>query len=124
MTAFDRLHPTVQQWIWQQGWQGLRDVQEQAIAPVLEATSDLIIAAATAEGKTEAAFLPIFSKLLETGFENGFAVLAISPLKALINDQHDRYPISVKFSKSPCIPGMAILTRGGSSRRDRFPRAS
>ena len=91
-SAFHRLHPDVQRWIWEQHWAELRDIQEQAIAPILTGTTDLIIAAATAGGKTEAAFLPIFSKLLEA--ENlgatGVQVVYISPLKALINDQHRR----------------------------------
>ena len=82
----------MQRWIWEQHWAELRDIQEQAIVPILSGDTDLIIAAATAGGKTEAAFLPIFSKLLES--ENlgttGIQVLYISPLKALINDQHRR----------------------------------
>ncbi|UBF27123.1 DEAD/DEAH box helicase [Kovacikia minuta CCNUW1] len=63
-SGFDQLHPQVQRWIWQQGWTELRDIQEQAIAPILSAHTDVIISAATAGGKTEAAFLPIFSYLL------------------------------------------------------------
>ena len=57
--AFKQLHPSVQRWIYDQGWTELRDAQERAIAPILEGSTDLIIAAATAGGKTEAAFLPI-----------------------------------------------------------------
>jgi ATP-dependent helicase Lhr and Lhr-like helicase len=120
--AFDRLHPTIQQWIWQQGWQGLRDVQEQAIAPVLEAESDLIIAAATAEGKTEAAFLPIFSKLMETGFENGFAVLAISPLKALINDQYDRLSHLGEILEIPVCPWHGDIDSGRKQQARSVPK--
>jgi ATP-dependent helicase Lhr and Lhr-like helicase len=88
-SAFDQLHPAIQRWIWEQRWQELRDIQEQAIAPILAGDTDLIIAAATAGGKTEAAFLPIFSSLINRP-EPGIRVLAISPLKALINDQHRR----------------------------------
>lgn len=29
--AFGRLHPSVQRWIWQQGWTELRDAQEAAV---------------------------------------------------------------------------------------------
>lgn len=91
-SAFHQLHPEVQRWIWEQHWAELREIQEQAIAPILAGDTDLIIAAATAGGKTEAAFLPIFSKLLsaENLDATSVQVLYISPLKALINDQHQR----------------------------------
>jgi ATP-dependent helicase Lhr and Lhr-like helicase len=88
-TGFERLHEGVQRWIWEQGWDKLRPIQEMAIAPILSGKTDLIISAATAGGKTEAAFLPIFSRLLQDPAE-GIRVLGISPLKALINDQHRR----------------------------------
>jgi ATP-dependent helicase Lhr and Lhr-like helicase len=90
--AFGRLHPIVQRWIWQQGWTELRDAQEAAVEPILAADVDVIIAAATASGKTEAAFLPICSALMnqEAAALGGVRVLYVSPLKALINDQYDR----------------------------------
>ncbi|HEY9628308.1 MAG TPA: DEAD/DEAH box helicase [Coleofasciculaceae cyanobacterium] len=91
-SGFHQLHEQVQRWVWEQKWTELRDIQEQAIAPILSANTDLIIAAATAGGKTEAAFLPIFSKLMgdRTPEAAGIQVLYISPLKALINDQERR----------------------------------
>jgi ATP-dependent Lhr-like helicase len=91
-TAFDRLEPRIQRWIWQQGWTTLRDVQERAIATILDGKGDVVISAATAGGKTEAAFLPIVSAIAtEDGpAPSGFKVLAVSPLKALINDQARR----------------------------------
>lgn len=90
-SGFEQLHPEIQRWIWQQGWTALRDIQEQAIAPVLSGNTDVIIAAATASGKTEAAFLPILSQLMQTyPRPNSIEVLYLSPLKALINDQQDR----------------------------------
>lgn len=56
---------------------------------LLGADRDVIIAAATAAGKTEAAFFPILSNLLaDEGCQA--SVLYISPLKALINDQWAR----------------------------------
>ena len=90
--AFDLLHPSVQRWVWQQGWTTLRDAQEAAIRPILEGNSDVLISAATASGKTEAAFLPICSRLVAEGTppDGGVAVLYLSPLKALINDQFER----------------------------------
>ena len=89
--AFASLHPLVQKWIWSQQWPSLREVQERAVAPILAGDRDVIISASTASGKTEAAFLPICSALLEDGAEEpGIRALYISPLKALINDQYGR----------------------------------
>ena len=89
--AFDRLAAPVRRWVYDQGWQTLRDAQEAAIPVLLAGTDDVIVAAATAAGKTEAAFLPICS-LLATDVppQPGVRVLYVAPLKALINDQFDR----------------------------------
>ncbi|MDP2781666.1 DEAD/DEAH box helicase, partial [Devosia sp.] len=89
-SGFDRLSHPVRRWIWQQKWKTLRDVQEKAIPAVL-AGGDVVISARTAAGKTEAVFLPLLTRI-ETRGENadGFSVLYVSPLKALINDQHRR----------------------------------
>jgi ATP-dependent Lhr-like helicase len=90
-TAFDRLHPKVQRWIWQQGWRELRDAQEAAVGPVLAGDTDVLISAATASGKTEAAFLPICSVLADAPAPGlGIQAVYLSPLKALINDQYGR----------------------------------
>lgn len=59
--SFHLLSPEIQKWIWEQGWKSLRDIQESAIFPILDKTCDIIISAATAGGKTEAVFLPIFT---------------------------------------------------------------
>lgn len=83
----DQLDPAILRWMGEAGWKGLRPVQEAAVAPVLAGRS-LIVAAPTAGGKTEAAFLPLLTKLAQS--HDPMIVLAISPLKALINDQHRR----------------------------------
>lgn len=88
--SFELLDIRIRQWIWKQGWTSLKDIQENAIPFVLEGRSDVIISASTAGGKTEAAFLPILTSLLQNDTSNGFQVLYISPLKALINDQYRR----------------------------------
>lgn len=88
--AFDRLNEKVQRWIWEQGWTELRDAQEAAVEPILGGSNDVIISAATASGKTEAAFLPICSNMVEKGEAESVQVLYLSPLKALINDQFGR----------------------------------
>ena len=70
----------------------MRDIQEISIPTLVEGKKDLIIAAATASGKTEAAFLPIVSNLAWAEMKpgEGFGALYISPLRALINDQFNR----------------------------------
>ena len=88
-SSFELLHETVQRWIWKQGWTSLKDIQENSIPVVLRRNCDVIISAATAGGKTEAAFLPIISHIISNP-SNGYDVLYISPLKALINDQYRR----------------------------------
>ena len=92
MTAFDSLHEKIRRWIWQQGWEGLRDVQERAIPILLAGERDLVIMAATAGGKTEAAFLPIVSRLASEPHAAGagFQAIYVSPMRALINDQFGR----------------------------------
>lgn len=88
--AFERLHPRVQRWAWEQHWRELRDAQEAAIPLILDGRRDVLIAAATASGKTEAAFLPICSGLVDDPPAAGFGAVYVGPLKALINDQHAR----------------------------------
>ena len=83
------LHRSVQKWIWDQGWNQLREVQEKAIKPILDHSKDVIISAATASGKTEAAFLPACTYIKKEE-KLGVRILYISPLKALINDQYRR----------------------------------
>ncbi|MBI4641908.1 MAG: DEAD/DEAH box helicase [Candidatus Tectomicrobia bacterium] len=87
--AFYLLDEKVRRWVWDQGWTDLRDAQERAIPSILAGGTDVIIAAATATGKTEAAFLPICSRLLTEEGQNA-CVVYLSPLKALINDQFSR----------------------------------
>lgn len=86
--SFNLLDSRIQRWIWQSNWTELKDAQERAIPVILGAEQDVVIAAATASGKTEAAFLPILTKLLSQ--KKPGCVVYISPLKALINDQWDR----------------------------------
>ncbi|MDB6086609.1 MAG: putative helicase [Gammaproteobacteria bacterium] len=97
------LDERIQRWVWAKGWTSLRDAQELAIPILLEGQKDVIIAAATASGKTEAAFLPILSKLVRNGEEMGTA-LYISPLKALINDQWGRLDQLCEELEVPVVP--------------------
>jgi ATP-dependent Lhr-like helicase len=87
--SYDRLHPEIRRWIRDQGWTELRAVQDQAIRAILDGDGDVLVSATTAAGKTEAAFLPLLSQA-KARAESGLAILYVSPLKALINDQHRR----------------------------------
>jgi ATP-dependent Lhr-like helicase len=87
-TSFHLLDERIQRFIWAEGWESLRDAQEAAIPLILNADRDVIVAAATAAGKTEAAFLPALTHLLRA--DPPGLIAYISPLKALINDQFGR----------------------------------
>lgn len=88
-SSFDRLHPEIRRWIRDQGWTGLRPIQDETIRSVLDSDADIVVMAGTASGKTEAAFLPLLTRAAEAG-PGGLRILYASPLKALINDQHRR----------------------------------
>lgn len=85
---FSKLNILIQKWVYKQGWSDLREIQYLSINPILNGNTDLVISAATAAGKTEAAFFPAMTTI--AGNKNGFGILYISPLKALINDQYRR----------------------------------
>ena len=84
----EKLDIRVQKWLFKQGWPDLREIQKRAIQPILSGDRDVLISASTAAGKTEAFFLPACSAVADVS--NGFSILYISPLKALINDQYRR----------------------------------
>ena len=88
-SAFELLHPGVQRWLYEQNWAQLRPIQVDAIHHILAGDGDLIVAARTAGGKTEAAFLPILSAIADDANGSVRAVY-IGPLRALINDQFRR----------------------------------
>jgi ATP-dependent Lhr-like helicase len=89
MAAFKQLHPGVQKAIFAMGWTKLRSIQVEAINAILNGSGHAIICAQTASGKTEAAFLPIISRLA-TERRDSVQALYVGPLKALINDQFRR----------------------------------
>lgn len=102
-SPFFLLHTKVQSWIYKQGWKDLRPIQAEAVKPILSADTDVIIASPTASGKTEAAFLPVCSNIIEDPSQS-IKVLYVAPLKALINDQYDRISglceqLDIKVSK-------------------------
>jgi ATP-dependent Lhr-like helicase len=88
-SAFELLHPLLQQELYRMRWTQLRPIQVEAIREILQGDRHLLISAATAGGKTEAAFLPILSRMVDDR-QGGIRALYVGPLKALINDQFRR----------------------------------
>lgn len=118
-SSFALLDERIQRWIWQEGWTSLRDAQERAVPALIEADSDVIIAAATAAGKTEAAFFPILTHLLRSEPDVG-SVLYVSPLKALINDQWGRLSLLCESLDIPVIPWHGDIA---ANRKHKFIKA-
>lgn len=102
-SSFELLDTQIQRWIWGEGWTELRDAQERAIPAILDGKQDIIIAAATAAGKTEAAFFPILTAMLRGETGCGLTVY-LSPLKALINDQFGRLTGLCETLEIPVFP--------------------
>ena len=88
MTAFNLLSEPIRKYIRDKGWESLRPIQEAAIQRILSTENNYVLISRPASGKTEAAFLPILSRI--DFREEGVKVLYISPLIALINDQFRR----------------------------------
>ena len=120
--AFDMLAEPVRRWIWDKGWGELRDIQERAIFTLLDGERDLIIAAPTAGGKTEAAFLPLISTVLAAPGEGGFDLVYVAPLKALINDQLGRMEDLCKQTDLPVYPWHGDISQGVKSRARANPK--
>lgn len=93
--SFELLSEPIRKYIRDKGWEQLRPIQAAAITRILSSDENFILASRTASGKTEAAFLPILSKV---DFRVvGIQVLYISPLIALINDQFYRIEELCKY---------------------------
>jgi len=108
---YERLNKKIQRWIYDQGWAELHDIQEHAIRAIYSREKDVIIAAATASGKTEAAFLPICSAIMEEE-KPSVRVVYLSPLKALINDQYGRLSDMCKNLEIPVTPWHGDISAG------------
>ncbi|MEU4710570.1 DEAD/DEAH box helicase [Nocardia salmonicida] len=83
--VWDRLDPVVVHHIVNTlGWPGLRPLQQEAIAPLLDG-EDVVLLAPTAGGKTEAACFPLLSAMAQQNW-TGTSILYLCPLKALLNN--------------------------------------
>ena len=119
--GFDLLAEPIRRWIWDKNWRGLRDIQERAIPTLLNDDRDVIITAATAGGKTEAAFLPLISSVLEHPGEGGFDLVYVGPLRALINDQFERLEDLCARIELPVYPWHGDISQGMKTRARRNP---
>jgi ATP-dependent helicase Lhr and Lhr-like helicase len=89
VSEFEQLHPSLQYHVVNTlGWSTLRPTQLAAIAPI-HAGSHCLLLAPTAGGKTEAAAIPLLSRMLTESWP-GTSVLYICPIKALLNNLEHR----------------------------------
>ena len=89
-SVFSSLHESLQGVLSQRlAWTDLREVQERAYTAI-SSGNDVLVIAPTAGGKSEAALIPVMDDILKHG-RSGIACLYLSPLKALINDQEERF---------------------------------
>ncbi|MGH8001001.1 MAG: DEAD/DEAH box helicase, partial [Brasilonema sp.] len=100
LSLFSRLAPFIQEYIYNHNWTELRPVQIEACKVIFNTDAHLLVAAATASGKTEAAFLPVLT-LLHENPSTTIGALYIGPIKALINDQFERLNDLLKEADIP-----------------------
>lgn len=116
--AFGRLSPFIREYIYRNNWTELREIQVEACRIIFDTENHLLLASGTASGKTEAAFLPVMTRLLQDP-PLSVGVLYIAPMKALINDQFARLSDLVQES------GIALCHWHGDvsrSRKEKFMR--
>ncbi len=87
--AFEMLVKPVRRLVEQKGFPKPTEPQAKTIPKILEGKNVLLISP-TATGKTEAAFLPVLSMLLQAPKTPGIKVLYITPLRALNRDMLER----------------------------------
>lgn len=78
----------MREYVYKNSWPKLTKIQQASIRQIYASKNNLILIAPTAQGKTEAAFLPAISTARD--LRRGLRILYISPLIALINDQFKR----------------------------------
>jgi ATP-dependent Lhr-like helicase len=89
VNEFERLHASLQYHLVNTlGWSALRPAQQAAITPIHAGTHCLLLAP-TAGGKTEAAVIPILSRMLIEAWP-ATSVLYVCPIKALLNNLEPR----------------------------------
>lgn len=88
--VFELLVKPVRRLIEQRGFTKPTEPQQKTI-PLVLAGKNVLLISPTATGKTEAAFLPVLSALLQQQGEPGIKVLYITPLRALNRDMLERF---------------------------------
>lgn len=89
MIEFEKLHPALQYHVVNSlGWSSLRPTQLEAIDPILSGRHCLLLAP-TAGGKTEAAIIPVLSRMMTQAWP-GVSVIYVCPIMALLNNLEQR----------------------------------
>ena len=119
--VFERLAPFIQEYIYRNGWSEIRPIQVAACDLILNTENNILLASGTASGKTEAAFLPILTDIYENP-SHSVAVLYISPLKALINDQFIRIEEMLEETDIPVTKWHGDVPQNAKSKLIRNPK--
>jgi ATP-dependent helicase Lhr and Lhr-like helicase len=119
--AFSRLANFIQEYIYNHNWSELRPIQIAACNVIFDTDSHLLIAAATAAGKTEAAFLPVITAIHQQQ-PKSISVIYISPIKALINDQFERLNGLLKKADIPVFPWHGDISQSVKNKALKNPR--
>ena len=90
-SAFESLAPTVRGFLAETGIRDPTPPQAQAW-PLVARGEDVLVVAPTGSGKTEAALLPLLSRLVSEGHE-GISLLYVTPMRALNRDMLKRLQI-------------------------------
>ncbi len=109
------------------GIRRLTDLQREAYKKILRG-KDVLIVAPTGSGKTEAALIPVFDRIIEVNWKEGIVAIYITPLRALNRDmlrrikkisemlkitvdvRHGDTPESVRARQSKNPPQVLITT--------------
>lgn len=117
----DRLPANLVGWANDAGWAALRPIQARCMdwfETDGHHARDLIVCAPTATGKTEAVFLPLIGAITEFA-ANGFEILYICPLKALIDQQAKRLRPLMKLADRTVTAWHGEATSGRAAARRR-----
>ncbi len=116
--VFRRFPEFIREYIFAHSWESLRAVQIAAAKTLFFSDHHLLLTSGTASGKTEAAFFPILTDLVENPMP-GVGALYIAPLKSLINDQFARLEEVLRESGVPVTHWHGDV---GASHKQRFLR--
>lgn len=119
--GFNRLAPFIQEYIYNNNWTELRPVQIAASEVIFDTDAHLLVAAGTAAGKTEAAFLPVITVLHEQKPQS-IGAIYIGPIKALINDQFERLNDLLREADIPVVPWHGDVSQSHKNKLVKNPR--